>query len=69
MICDVKLSGKPTCDAGLWNLINTCYENYALFFIVFTSNKELSAVSLPANRRTFHFGINLLLSLEVVKIL
>jgi len=33
----------------------------------FASNKELPAVSLPYNRRTFYSGIYLILSCEVIK--
>ena len=49
MICDVKLSGKPTCVAALQNLKNTCYVHYAPLLITHVSNKGLSADSLPSN--------------------
>ena len=57
MICDVKLSGKPTCIAALQNLKNTCYVDYAPLPITQVSNKVLSADSLPSNRRTFFLVI------------
>jgi len=67
MICDVKLSGKPTCIAALQNLKNTCYVDYAPLPITRVSNKVLSADSLPSNRRTFFSGNNFILNCEVIK--
>ena len=67
MICDVTLSGKPTCIAAVPNIKNTCYVRYAPLPVTYVSNKGLSADAQPSNRRTFYSGINLIFNWQVIK--